>query len=150
MRTPKPLDLKLRPSRYLASYFLLVHSMAAWVLLLILPSLLAVIGLVTVFYSLGHYWRRFVMFTDSRAVAQLKFADNRWQVLRSGAQRFEGMQWRDATILPYMVVLQLSDCNGRSLNIAILADQIDFSSFRRLRVIAGFASMTRRHWFDFW
>jgi len=142
MRTPKPLLLELKPSRGLAAYLMLVHGLVGGVLLVILPSALAALGLIAAVFSGRYYWRRYIDFAVPEAVPLLKFADNRWQVLCSGAQKFESVEWLDATILRYLVVLRFRDLAGRGVNVCILADQLDPEVFRRLRQVAGFARLS--------
>ncbi len=149
MRTPKPLHLKLCASRYLASYLLLVHGLAGWTIFAVLPSVLAIIGGIGLVLCGVYYWRRYIRFCDPRAVTELKFVDNCWQALRAGTQYFESVEWRGATILRYIVVLQFRDFEGRALNVVIFPDQLDPQSFRRLRVVAGFARLPPRQLFDF-
>ncbi len=139
MRTPKPLQLDLTPSRWLAGYLLLVHALVVWAMLAVLPVSFAVLGVFVVVASCLYYWRRFVSFLGSQSLAELKFANNCWQVLRRGSQNYENVEWCGATIFPYFVVLLFRDTRGRRLNIAVFADQIDSQSFRRLRVIARHA-----------
>ncbi len=149
MRTPKPLHLKLRVSGYLAGYLLLTHGLAGWAIFAVLPSSLAIIGGSGLICCAVYYWRRYISFSDPRAVSELKFVDNCWQVLRAGVRDFEAVEWRAVTILHYMVVLQFRCFGGKALNVVVLPDQLDPQSFRRLRVVAGFARLPQRQWFDF-
>ena len=142
MRTPKPLHLELKRSRLLAGYLVLVHGLAAWVLVAVLSNVLIVFALTAVLLSAAYYWRRFLAFKHRNAVSALNFANNHWQVLRVGKTDFEGVKWQDATILSWVVVLRFSDFSGHPLNIAIFGDQLDPQVFRRLRVIAGFAALS--------
>jgi hypothetical protein len=139
MRTPKPLHLNLTPSRWLAAYLLLVHALAVWAILAVIPIPLAILGSFLVLACYLYYWRRFVAFSALRSPLELKFADNCWRVLRFGNQQFESVEWRGATITRYLVVLRLRDTRGRGLNVAVFADQVDSNVFRRLQVIARHA-----------
>jgi toxin CptA len=145
MRTPKPLYLELKPSRCLAAYLAFVHSSVAWVFIAILPVGWAVLGLVFVVLSAQYYWRHSVVLTGSRAVTQLLFTANSWRVSRVAALDNELVEWRDAVILPYMLVLRFRDRGGRRFSVVIVADQVDPQTFRRLRVIARFARLPIDH-----
>ncbi|WP_373091007.1 protein YgfX [Zhongshania sp.] len=125
----------------MAVYLAFVHGSVGWVFVAILPVGWALLGLSFVAFSALYYWRYSVALRGPRAVTQLLFTANSWRVSRVAALDNELVEWCDAVILPYMLVLRFRDRGGRRFSVLIVADQVAPHTFRRMRVIARFARL---------
>ncbi|MFT6577805.1 MAG: hypothetical protein ACJAU3_000285 [Zhongshania sp.] len=147
IRSPKPLDLKFQPSRWLCGYFIALHGIVAVSLWLVLPSIFVIALLMLLLVSAAYYVLRDVYFCTQKSVGRLAFADNHWRIYQGDnrvtsaptAQRVERL---DATVLPFGLVLRFKLANGRALSVPILPDQLSSDHYRRLRQLANFARAT--------
>ena len=147
LRSPKPLDLKFRPSRWLCGYFVALHSAALAGFWLVLPTLLAFISSILVAASAFYYMRRDVYFRLPQSIARIAFADNDWRIYRGDIRHLANVKTQhvdllEAITLPYGVVLRFRLANGRAVSIVILPDNIGVDQYRRLRQISNFSRVS--------
>lgn len=146
LRSPKPLDLKFKPSRCLCAYFVALHSIAAICLWLALPALVAGAVSMLLIPSAGFYILRDVCFFRGQSLGRIAFAHNQWRVYQGDVRRSTGLLVQrvdciDATVLPFAVVLRFKLPSGQKRAVPVLADQLSRDSYRKLRQLASFARM---------
>lgn len=144
MRSPKPLGLKFRPSRLLYGYFVGVHGLAVMGLYLLVPPFVAVVLMVLLLFSAGFYIYRDVYFLHYHSLGHIAFADNRWRIFRGDVRHSstldaQQVDWLDAVVLPFAVVLRFRLLSGRVQSVLVLPDHLDAHQYRKLRQIANFA-----------
>jgi toxin CptA len=127
----------LKPSRYLAAAFAVVHVAAAATLLpldLHVAVKLALAMLVGV--SLAHALRRHAFLRGTGAITAVEICDN-----TTGAALSRRAGWHDVRILgtsyvtPWLTVLNLARFGGRPRHVLIVPDNVDAEDFRRARVL---------------
>lgn len=146
LRSPKPLDLKFKPSRCLCAYFVAVHSIAAMCLWLALPALLAVVASMLLIGSAVFFILRDVYFFRAQSLGRIAFSHDQWRIYQGDVRRASGPSLQrvdciDATVLPFAVVLRFKLLSGQKRTVPVLADQLSPDSYRKLRQLAGFARM---------
>jgi hypothetical protein len=146
-RSPKPLDLKLKPSRCLCAYFVTLHSIAAICLWLALPALLAVAASILLVASAGFFILRDVCFFHARSLERIAFSDNHWRIYQGDVRSSIGPSVQqvscvDATVLPFALVLRFKFPSGQSRTVPVLADQLSPDAYRKLRQLASFVRMS--------
>lgn len=144
IRSPKPLDLKFRPSRLFLGYFIALHSATAMSLCFVLPTPLTCISAILLAASAVYYIKRDVCFQLRQSVGRVTFADNSWRIHRGDIRRLGDVEIQrvdllDAITLPYGVVLRFKIASGRAASIVVLPDHLGADQYRRLRQISNFA-----------
>jgi toxin CptA len=127
----------LKPSRYLAATFAVVHLAAGATLVpLDVPLGVKLVLMVLVAASLAHALWRHALLRGSRAVTAVEITDN-----ATAAALDRSAEWRDVRILgtsyvtPWLTVLNLAQAGRRPRHVLIVADNVDAEDFRKARVL---------------
>jgi hypothetical protein len=130
LRTPVPIDITLKPSRYWLLFASLVAGLAALAVarLPLSPPLMIVLLLVLYGYRV---WRRHLV---ARACTRLGYQGEQWWLVINGEQT--ALQLRHATTWQCLVSLGFTEADTtRSHRLVLLPDSCSADDLRRLRVL---------------
>ena len=128
-----PLDLRFKISRYLFSFLLIIHVLAALglVLPLSLPWWLRAVMLAMVMASMLFYYRHWI---KHPAVTGLHWQQgNQWQLCNAQGQWLDASQRGEIIVLSWLVWMQLYDKQQRRYPLLVLPDMLNSDLFRQLR-----------------
>jgi len=123
-----PLELDIKPSRWLKAYLQAVHLLAAGALLLLplatyLQGLLVLLLLALYRHSCRRYLR----------ACRLQWRDSGWRLYRDGVAY--GADLLPGSLLTrWLTLLNFRLDTGQRLSVPLLADALEADDFRRLRV----------------
>ncbi len=139
-RPDAPLQLDLRPSRQLGVFLLVAHSATLAVIpLLILPEWLAVGIAIGIAGSLATALRDHAMLLSAKSVVRLVWdTAGEWTLATAGGQVMKGTLEPGSFVTPLLVTLRFRLAGApwylRYHSVVLVADGVDPTAFRRLRV----------------
>lgn len=141
-RSPKPLDLRLKPSNWLSAYFIALHCIVVASGFLALPVFIALAVSWLAAMSLLYYLISYFGFLRRRMVVRLIFAENHWRIYmgaRHGAvSMIDRVECVSRVVLPFGMLLCFKTTSAGILSVPILPDSLDKEQYRRLRCLVNF------------
>lgn len=134
MTTPA-LKLDIKPSRWLLSFSVLLHTLAFTALWLSAAAIYwQVLLSILVVVSGVYYWTIW-----RKSWRELSFYDDIWQ-LADANQRYQARPAQELYISPWLLVMYFVLENGRRTSVVLLPDSADRHQQRRLRVMLNFSA----------
>jgi len=130
-----PLDLELRPSRYLLAYLLLIHALAGLALLFPLQLTTALRGVLLLLVLGSLAWHLYRFSLSAKTVTRLRWrADGSWDY-QCGEKRIDDLQLLPASyVTSGLMILHLKKPGARRLCIVLLPDSLPAKVWHQLRI----------------
>lgn len=130
------IDLRLRPSRYLAVFLFVTHGAALAALAAVSTSYVVAAllagGIIT---SFVYYFRRHIQLRGARAVRRAVWTEEGdWLLTTAAAQTRTVRLLPGAYVAEKLVVLPFQDDAKRRYTVILLPDNVDARTFRQLKV----------------
>lgn len=130
------MQLNLHPSRYFLMLILLVHIVAAlliislpikWWAIIVIEALLAA--------SFVHMIQKHILRKTPKTIIAIWLDEKDWVLLTRAGDKLPAKLLRDTTSSSFLVTLNFRIANNKRQSVMIFPDSVDAASFKRLRRI---------------